>query len=149
MTDFSHLPLRERVKKYREQAAEARRVAGRIDDRDIRDAYIIIAERWEALALDVERRLARGLVVGTAGGRHVSRVEVAVARVAPGGRCSWYRHGRFGRATSCARPVYLPATGVARWKRRVAAGGRGTYRVLSRALPGQSRPSLRTFQASG
>ncbi len=60
MTDFSHLPLRERVKKYREQAAEARKAAARIDDRSIREAYIIIAERWEALALNVEWRLARG-----------------------------------------------------------------------------------------
>src|SRR4051794_7347971 len=93
------------------------------------------------------RRLARGLVVGTAGGRHVSRVQVAVARVVPGGRCSWYSRGRFGRAGSCARPVYLRTTGVARWKRRVAAAGvPGTYRVLSRAVPGESKPSVRTFR---
>ena len=92
------------------------------------------------------RRLARGVVVGTAGGRHVSRVEVAVARVARGGRCAWYDSRRFGRPASCARPVYLRTRGVARWKRQVAAAGAGTYRVLSRAVPGETRPSVRTFR---
>jgi Thrombospondin type 3 repeat len=93
------------------------------------------------------RRLSRGMVVGTAGGRHVARVEVAIARVSRGGRCAWYSHGAFGRATSCARPVYLRTSGVARWTRRVAAAGApGRYRVLSRALPGESRPAVRTFR---
>src|SRR4051794_924050 len=93
------------------------------------------------------RRLARGVVVGTAGGRHVSRIEVAVARVARGGRCAWYARGGFGRPTSCERPVYLRTKGFARWTRRVAAAGvPGTYRVLSRAVPGESKPSVRTFR---
>ena len=93
------------------------------------------------------RRLARGMVVGTAGGRHVARVEVAIARVSRGGRCSWYSHGKFGRAASCARPVYLRTNGVAHWTRRVTeASAPGTYRVLSRALPGQSKPAVRTFR---
>ena len=93
------------------------------------------------------RRLARGMVVGTAGGRHVARVEVAIARVSRGGRCAWYARGGFGRPASCARPVYLRTNGVGRWTRRVAeASAPGTYRVLSRALPSESTPAVRTFR---
>jgi hypothetical protein len=77
----------------------------------------------------------------------VKRVEVAVARVA-GKRCRWLlASGRFGRATSCASPVYSTARGIARWKRSApAAAARGTYRVLSRAVPGEASPTVRTFR---
>jgi hypothetical protein len=98
------------------------------------------------------RRLERGVVAGTAAGLHVTRVEVAVARLGARGRCRWYSaaRGGFGPATSCAQPVYLRTTGVARWRRQLAAtAGPGTYRVLSRALPGEGRPSVRTFRIRG
>jgi hypothetical protein len=78
----------------------------------------------------------------------VTRVEVAVARVTASGRCRWYGpRGSFGRAaSSCARPVYLRTRGVARWRRHLAAlAGPGTYRVLSRAVPGEAQASVRTF----
>jgi sugar lactone lactonase YvrE len=93
------------------------------------------------------RSLARGVVVGTAGGKHVKRVEVAVARVA-GKRCEWLQaSGRFGQAASCGSPVYSTARGISRWKRRApAAAGRGVYRVLSRAVPGEASPAVRTFR---
>jgi DNA-binding beta-propeller fold protein YncE len=105
-----------------------------------------VGDACDAAPASKPRRLARGQVVGTAGGRHVARVEVALARVTASERCRWYGHGRFGAARSCSKPVYLRTTGVAKWKRAVRGAGPGTYRVLSRALPGQTKPSLRTLK---
>jgi sugar lactone lactonase YvrE len=96
------------------------------------------------------RRMARGAVVGTAGGKHVRRVEVAVARLV-GRRCQWLlSSGRFGHVTSCDTPVYSTARGVSRWKRQApATAARGVYRVLSRAVPGEASPSVRLFRVRG
>jgi hypothetical protein len=93
------------------------------------------------------RILKRGVVAGTAAGKHVARVEVAVARLS-GSRCQWLlSSGRFGRATSCKAPVYSSASGITKWRKRVPATARpGRYRVLSRALPGQSVPGVRNFR---
>jgi hypothetical protein len=65
----------------------------------------------------------------------VRRVDIAVARVIGGGRCSWYRGaGRYSGARSCAAPVWLRAHGAPRWSLRVALGRTGVYRVRSRAV---------------
>ena len=60
MSEYSHLPLRERAKKYRELAGDALKMAKHSSDRAIRESYEIIAKRWEDMAADIERRLARG-----------------------------------------------------------------------------------------
>ena len=60
MTENRELPPPERAKRYRAFAEDARKEAERVTDRKVREAYIIIAERWEDMAADVEQRLARG-----------------------------------------------------------------------------------------
>jgi len=51
MTEFSELPQLERIKRYRQMATEARH-AGNRSTGHMREAYLLIAERWESL--DVE-----------------------------------------------------------------------------------------------
>lgn len=58
MSGFSHLSPQERAKKYRELAHEARR-QGALCPQALKEPYVAIADQWEALALDVEQRLAR------------------------------------------------------------------------------------------
>jgi hypothetical protein len=58
--EYSDLPSHERAKKYRELAADASKQAERVGDRKVRESYVIIAERWEEKAADIERRLGRG-----------------------------------------------------------------------------------------
>jgi DNA-binding beta-propeller fold protein YncE len=81
------------------------------------------------------QRLTR--VIGTAKAdrrRGVARVEVAIARVSGAG-CRWYSGGgTFTPVTSCATPRWMNASGTAKWTRNVRVRGRGTYRVLSRAI---------------
>jgi hypothetical protein len=60
VTEDSELPPRERAKRYRALAEDARTEAARATAQKVRESYIIIAERWEDMALDLERRLARG-----------------------------------------------------------------------------------------
>lgn len=63
----------------------------------------------------------------------VEAVEVALAREA-GGRCRWYRGGRFGPPQPCTEPTYFRAQGGERWVARVR--GRAltpaSYRLLAR-----------------
>lgn len=53
MPEFSHLPPKERVKRYRELALDARREAANSKGA-ARQSYLIIAEQWEKLAADAE-----------------------------------------------------------------------------------------------
>jgi hypothetical protein len=60
VTEYSDLPPRERVAKYRERAVNARKLAQRVQDEQVKRSYTLIAERWEEMARDTERRIARG-----------------------------------------------------------------------------------------
>jgi len=53
--DFSNLPAPERARRYRELANDARHEA-EIAKGDMRQSYRIIAEQWEQLAEDIEKR---------------------------------------------------------------------------------------------
>ena len=53
MIDVSELPANERAKHYRKLAADARREAESAHAA-VQDAYVIIAEQWERLALMAE-----------------------------------------------------------------------------------------------
>jgi sugar lactone lactonase YvrE len=85
------------------------------------------------------RYRARGIfrkVTGTAAGDAVGveLVRVAVARKA-GGRCRWLdSKGRLSSPKSCAKPHFMKAKGSERWSLRVKVRGRGSWRVLSRAV---------------
>ena len=69
----------------------------------------------------------------------VRKVSVAIARKA-GTRCRYLgRRGTPGRARSCARPVYLRATGTARW----------SLSLKGRFAPGAYRVSVRARDAAG
>ncbi|MEA2427862.1 MAG: tripartite motif-containing protein 71, partial [Thermoleophilaceae bacterium] len=77
-----------------------------------------------------------GRVAGVAFGDTlgVARVQVAVARRS-GSRCRWYgAGGGLSAPASCARPVWMRASGKRRWSRRVGLAPHGTYLVLSRAV---------------
>jgi len=64
----------------------------------------------------------------------VHDVRVAVARKS-GGRCRWLgSNGRLGSSTSCSKPRFMRAKGAARWSLKVRVRGRGSWRVLSRAV---------------
>ena len=63
----------------------------------------------------------------------VERVQYALARV-QGRRCAWYTGRGFGPFGSCDEPVWIDAQGDQRWSARVRIRGRGTYRLLSRAI---------------
>jgi len=67
----------------------------------------------------------------------VSKVSVAVARKA-GTRCRFLSaRGAFGRARSCAKPVYLRAKGTTSWRLELKGSfPAGTYRVGVRARDG-------------
>jgi hypothetical protein len=64
VTEYSDLAPRERAAKYRELAAEASKEAERAKDRQLKEAYIVVAESWEEMARDVERGLARRTELG-------------------------------------------------------------------------------------
>jgi len=53
MPEFSHLPPKERAKRYRELAQDARREAASSKGA-ANKSYLIIAEQWEKLAADAE-----------------------------------------------------------------------------------------------
>ena len=76
-------------------------------------------------------------IVGTAFADElgVAGVEVAVA-LRRGRNCRWYQPAtrRLGGSASCMAPVYFRASGLERWSARVSLRGRGSWRVLSRAL---------------
>jgi sugar lactone lactonase YvrE len=77
-----------------------------------------------------------GKVTGTAVGDTIglTEVRVAVARKS-GGRCRWLNSkGKLGSPTSCAKPRYMRAKGTDRWSAKVKVRGRGSWRVLSRAV---------------
>ena len=58
--EFSDLPLMERIQKYRVMAGDARKEAAAASSQVTRRSYVLIAEHWEALAADAERRLGSG-----------------------------------------------------------------------------------------
>jgi len=64
----------------------------------------------------------------------VRKVSVAVARKA-GTRCRFFsKRGKLGKARSCAKPVYLRATGTKSWRLRLTGRfATGSYRVTVRA----------------
>jgi hypothetical protein len=75
-------------------------------------------------------------VTGTASGDTlgIREVRVAVARKS-GGRCRWLSsNGKLGSPTSCATPRFMTAKGHERWSLKVKVRGRGSWRVLSRAV---------------
>jgi Thrombospondin type 3 repeat len=77
-----------------------------------------------------------GSVTGTAAGDTVGikEVRVAVARKS-GARCRWLNSkGKPGSPSSCAKPRFMTAKGTERWSLRVKVRGRGSWRVLSRAI---------------
>ena len=59
VTEYSLLPPRERAKTYRALANDARKEAAQVNDRRVKEAYVIIAERWDDMAADIERGLVR------------------------------------------------------------------------------------------
>jgi hypothetical protein len=58
--EFSDLPLLERIQKYRAMATDARKQAEMTSSQTARRSYVVIAEHWEALAADAQRRLGSG-----------------------------------------------------------------------------------------
>jgi hypothetical protein len=60
VTEYIDLPARERAAKYPQLAEGACKEAERVKDRHVKEGYVLIAERWEEMACDVERRLLRG-----------------------------------------------------------------------------------------
>ena len=58
--EYTHLPPRERATKYRELASDAREQAELLSDGKLRESYLFIAERWDDMAADIDRRLAHG-----------------------------------------------------------------------------------------
>jgi len=65
----------------------------------------------------------------------VLSVKVAVARVSRG-RCTWLsRSGRRARRAACNQPSqFVAAKGTDRWVARVRIRGKGTFRIVSRAV---------------
>jgi hypothetical protein len=53
MSDFAALPPKDRAKRYRALAVQARSEAEAADSR-LREAYILMAEKWERLAQGAE-----------------------------------------------------------------------------------------------
>jgi DNA-binding beta-propeller fold protein YncE len=82
----------------------------------------------------VASRRAPTRIAGTASADSVglSRVEVALA-MRSGSRCRWWSGRVFGRAASCAAPVWVRASGLDLWSVRVRLPARGSFRALSRA----------------
>jgi hypothetical protein len=77
-----------------------------------------------------------GSVTGTAAGDTVgvAEVRVALARKS-GGRCRWLSSkGKLSGPTSCGKPRFMKAKGTDRWSLRLKIRGRGSWRVLSRAV---------------
>lgn len=74
---------------------------------------------------------------GTASGDElgVTGVQIAVAKKR-GGKCAWFTGKGFGAQAACNAPQFLAASGTARWEARVRFGGRGAFRVVSRATQG-------------
>jgi hypothetical protein len=59
VTDFSRLPPLDRAKRYRQLAEDARREANAAQD-DARQSYRVIADQWDRLADDIEKRTRQG-----------------------------------------------------------------------------------------
>jgi|GraSoi_2013_40cm_1033754.scaffolds.fasta_scaffold34310_2 hypothetical protein len=58
--EFSELPLMERIQKYRAMALRARKEAERASSKVARKSYALIADHWDALAVDAEKKLESG-----------------------------------------------------------------------------------------
>jgi len=58
--EISDLPLLERIQKYRDMAAEARRKSAATSTSFVRESYLVIAEHWEVLAVEAEFRIGGG-----------------------------------------------------------------------------------------
>lgn len=64
MTELSELPPRERAKRYRELAREARLHAAN-SKADKRDAFVKLAGKWEQFALEAEAEAKAGAGEGS------------------------------------------------------------------------------------
>jgi hypothetical protein len=60
ISEVSDLPLLERIQKYRDMAGDARKEAATASSQVTRRSYVLIAEHWEALAADAQRKLGSG-----------------------------------------------------------------------------------------
>ena len=58
MDDISHLPAKERAKRYRQLATDARREAADTTD-GVRESYLIIAAQFDHLLADAEIQAER------------------------------------------------------------------------------------------
>jgi hypothetical protein len=56
-TEFSELPLEERMKAYHEQALKALKAAEASASKTRREHFLFIAVQWEEMAKDIERKL--------------------------------------------------------------------------------------------
>jgi hypothetical protein len=57
-TELSHLPLAERIRRYRELALDSRRLAHSVTTAE-RQQLLLVADQWESLAADGEHHLER------------------------------------------------------------------------------------------
>jgi hypothetical protein len=60
ISENSDLPLLERIQKYRDMALDARGKAETVTSQTARRMYIVLAEHWDALAVEVEQSLKIG-----------------------------------------------------------------------------------------
>jgi hypothetical protein len=60
ISEFSMLPLLERIQKFRDIADSARAQAESASSQVARMSYVLIAQHWEALATDAEQKLESG-----------------------------------------------------------------------------------------
>jgi hypothetical protein len=58
-TELCRLPPAERIKRYRELAQESRRLAQSNPDLDRQRILLFMADQWEGLAADAEKRAQR------------------------------------------------------------------------------------------
>jgi len=57
MDEYLQLPPSARAKRYRSLAGDARRAAEKIDG-EVRGSYLMLADQWDRLALEAEKRAA-------------------------------------------------------------------------------------------
>jgi hypothetical protein len=57
MDEYLQLPPSARAKRYRSLAGDARRVAEKMDG-EVRGSYLMLADQWDRLALEAEKRAA-------------------------------------------------------------------------------------------
>jgi hypothetical protein len=62
-TELSRLPPAERIKRYRELALDSRRLAQSADDQDRQTILLHIADQWDSLADDLERRTQKDWLI--------------------------------------------------------------------------------------